>query len=61
MPIGKKFTGMLRQMRAQGFIEPISKSFYKVTMKGWNYIRIQDTSMFDEKFKAIDEFVDGLK
>lgn len=61
MPIGKKFTGVLRLLRAQKFIEPLSKRFYKVTEKGWNFIRTQDGSPFTAKFKEIDKFVDGLK
>jgi hypothetical protein len=61
MPAEKKFTGMLRTMRSQKFIEPISESFYKLTTKGWNYVRTQNMSKFKAQDAAIDAFVDGLK
>ena len=61
MPVGKQFTGTLRQMRAQGFIEPLNTSFYKLTVTGWNYIRTQDKSIFEKQDAAIDKFVDSLQ
>jgi DNA-binding PadR family transcriptional regulator len=61
MPVGKKFTGMLRNMRAQGFIEPLNTNYYTLTTKGWNYIRTQNKTRFTELDKAVDTFVDGLK
>lgn len=61
MPVGKKFTAMLRHLRAHKFIEPISESYYRLTEKGWNYVRTQDTSVFKAKDAAVDKFVDGLK
>jgi len=61
MPVGKEFTDMLRHLRATACIEPLNENYYKLTKKGWLFIRKQQKVKFEEVDRAIDEFVDDLK
>jgi DNA-binding PadR family transcriptional regulator len=61
MPAGKSFVSMLRYMRSTGCIEPLSESYYRLTKKGWKYLRRHQKDRFRDVDKQIDSFVDGLK
>ena len=61
MPVGKEFTGMLRQLRASAHIEPKNTNYYKLTKKGWNYVKKQNKVLFKDQDAAIDKYVDSLQ
>jgi len=59
IPYRTVYTNMLKAMRSEGFIEPISEieTNYKLTKKGKSYLITKDAELFIEEDKEIDEFI----
>lgn len=51
---------MLGKLKRTGDIEPFGDNFYRLTNKGWAFLRRQDIVSFEDIDKEIDKFVDNL-
>lgn len=60
IPAGTDYTGMLLKMRSAKMVEPLGESFYKLTRKGWNYLRRQDLERAQAADTEIDKFISNL-
>lgn len=60
MPPGTHYKEMLDRLRETKDVEPISPSFYKVTKKGWLYLKKQNLERFKKADTQIDMFVDSF-
>lgn len=60
MPAGKVYINTLQTLRTLKYIKPMGSSFYKLTTKGLNHIKRQDTQTVTDMDAQIDLFVDNL-
>lgn len=60
LPPGKEYLSMLVKVKNQKMVEPVGESFYKLTTKGWIYLKNKDLEKFKDIDKEIDDFVDNL-
>lgn len=51
---------MLTKLKRTGDIEPFGENFFRLTKKGWSYLRGQDIVSFADIDREIDKFVDNL-
>ena len=60
IPPYTNYTTMLKNLSTLGFVEVLNESFYKLSVKGTNYLKKKNVAVLRDVDKAIDEFVDNL-
>lgn len=60
IPPGTHFRRMLKIVHNSSHIIPLAKEYWKLTEKGWKYLKSHKSKDFSSEDAAIDAFVDSL-
>ena len=60
IPPGTHYIGMLYALKRKAYVEPLGESYYKLTKKAWDYIKMHRKSKYSEADAKIDAFIAQL-